>query len=392
MSIVIDAGLCSACEACIEACPFQALEMEGDTVQVNDNCTLCGACEEVCPTGAISIEKKQAAGPAEASGVWVFCEQRAGRMAGVSFELLGQGRRLADKLGCRLSAVVFGSGIKETAVEFFGWGADQVYLADDPALAGFTDDLYGGLLTRLIREHKPEIVLCGATALGRSFFPKTACALGAGLTADCTGLDIREEDHLLLQTRPAFGGNIMATIISPSVRPQMATVRPRVMKPGVHDPDRGGELIEVGLDGLASTSKTRLVESVFELTDKVNLVEAEVIVAGGRGLASAEGFKLLGRLAELLGGAVGATRGAIDAGWIPYAHQVGQTGRTVSPKLYIACGISGAVQHLVGMQSSETIVAINSDPAAPIFDVAAYGLVGDLYQVVPAMIRRLENG
>ncbi len=392
MSLRIDSELCTACEACVEACPFGAIEVVDSLACVKDNCTLCGACEDACPAGAISIDKKEEEVQAGFSGVWVFAEQRKGRIAEVSFELLGEGRRLADKLGVSLGAVLFGSGLADKAWELIAYGADEVYLADDPALENFTDDLYGGLLTELVRENKPEIVLCGATSLGRSFFPKVASALNTGLTADCTGLDIRMEDRLLLQTRPAFGGNIMATIQCPAHRPQMATVRPKVMRKGPCDDNRTGEIIEVGLAGRSITARTKLLEIIEDLSEKINLAEADIIVAGGRGIGEARNFALLRELADLLGGALGATRGAVDNEWISYPHQIGQTGKTVSPKLYIACGISGAVQHLVGMQSSDVIVAINNDPKAPIFDVAHYALVGDLFEIVPAMIAVLKDG
>lgn len=391
MSLIIDPDLCTACEDCVEACPFGAIEVIDGLAQINEKCNLCGACEDVCPVEAITIEKKaeEAAGGYE--GVWVFAEQRQGRLAHVACELLGEGRRLADRLGVSLAAVLFGRGVRDEAAGLFAYGADKVYLAEDPVLADFNDDLYSGLLTSLIQEFKPEIVLCGATSLGRSFFPQTANALRAGLTADCTGLDIRDSDRLLLQTRPAFGGNIMATIICPSRRPQMATVRPKVMRPGPYREGRGGEMIEVDLGQRGIVSRTKILEIVEDLSEKVHLAEADVIVTGGRGLGSAGNFDLVRELAELLGGAVGATRGAVDEGWIPYPHQVGQTGKTVSPKLYVACGVSGAVQHLVGMQSADVIVAINSDPNAPIFQVADYGLCGDLFEIIPALMDELKN-
>jgi electron transfer flavoprotein alpha subunit len=265
-----------------------------------------------------------------------------------------------------------------------------VYHAKNQILESFNDEPYAQLLATLIREHKPEIVLTGATPVGRSFFPRVAARLKTGLTADCTSLAIDRDTGNMLQVRPAFGGNIMATILCPSTRPQMATVRPRVMKRGQYQSERKGEIIEVRTEGL--TSRTKVLETVKEVSDiTVNLQEAEIIVSGGRGLGDPKGFKLIAELAELLGGALGSSRAAVDSGWIPYRHQVGQTGKTVCPKIYIACGISGAVQHLVGMQSSDIIIAINKNPEAPIFNVATYGIVGDLYEIVPLLIKKIKE-
>jgi electron transfer flavoprotein alpha subunit len=393
MALIIDKELCTGCGSCVEECPFEALELVDDAAQVNEKCTLCGTCVDVCPEGAITleeVERKADDRAASHQGVWVFAEQRGGVMPEVVAELMGQGRRLADDLQVGLSAVLLGSGVENLAQELMALGADTVYLADHESLALFNDDVYCQVMTQAIKEYKPEVLLAGATSVGRSLIPRVATATATGLTADCTGLAIDKERRLLLQTRPAFGGNIMATIICPDARPQMATVRPRVMKKGPIEPGRQGELVRLPTpDGL--DARTQVLEVVEDLEEKINLTEAEVIVCGGRGLGKPEGFELVRELADALGGVVGATRGAVDSGWIGHAHQVGQTGRTVAPKLYIALGVSGAVQHLVGMQSSDHIVAVNTDPNAPIFKVATYGIVGDLYEVVPAMLGRLKE-
>ncbi len=393
MGVIIDKELCIGCGQCLDACPFDALEMQGDFPEVNDSCTLCGSCVEMCPEEAITVPKVERAHDeraAQAKGVWVFAEQRDGQMPEVVAELLGQGRRLAQELGVELGAALLGHGLDGLAGELFALGADVVYVADDPRLARFNDDIYGAVLARLIAEHRPEVLLAGATSIGRSLIPRVATAAATGLTADCTGLAIDPEKRLLLQTRPAFGGNIMATIICPDARPQMATVRPRVMKCGERQEGRQGRLVRVSL-APQDKAATQVLEVVQALDEQVNLTGAEVVVTGGRGVGGPEGFDLVRQLAGALGGVVGATRGAVDSEWIGHAHQVGQTGRTVSPKLYVALGVSGAVQHLVGMQGSDTIVAVNNDPNAPIFDVAHYGIVGDLFEVAPAMLARLKR-
>lgn len=393
MSLQIDLELCTGCGACEETCPFGAIEVVDDLAQVGDECTLCGACLDVCPVEALSIPDKDASAPAadldQYSGVWVFCEQRWGELVSVGPELLGKGRELADKRGAELTAVLIGHGIESLAGQLIAQGADKVLVVDDPALEHFTDDAYGQVLAGLIQERKPEIVLTGATSVGRSFIPRVATTIGTGLTADCTELSIDAESGLLHQTRPAFGGNIMATIICPNHRPQMATVRPKVMRPLKADPGRTGEIISLGLPG-GFTALTQVVESIEETSQSARLAEADIVVCAGRGIREAANLKLVEELADLLGGALAATRGVVDAEWIPYAHQVGQTGRTIAPRLYIAVGVSGAVQHVAGIQGAEVIVAINNDPQAPIFDVADYGLIGDLFEVVPAMISRLK--
>jgi electron transfer flavoprotein alpha subunit len=364
------------------------------TAVINEACTLCGACVEVCEFEALEMEAVQPAAPAADlaafRGIWVFAEQRHGKIAPVVLELLGEGRGLADRLDTHLAAVLLGHDIGSEASQLVAHGADRVYLADDPVLKDFNGDAYAAVLADLIREHQPEIVLTGATAIGRSFVPRVAARLGTGLTADCTGLEVNPETRELLQTRPAFGGNILATILCPNHRPQMATVRHKVFKKSQVDPARRGEIMAVPMNGGAAL-RSEVLKTVEEIEETVNITEADIIVSGGRGVGSREDFTVIEALARAVGGAVGATRGAVDAGWMPYSHQVGQTGKTVCPKLYIACGISGAVQHLAGMQSSDVIVAINRDAEAPIFEVATYGIVGDLFEVVPMLTRAFSE-
>ncbi len=323
-------------------------------------------------------------------GVWVFAEQRDGKIKGVACELLAKGRELADALHTELSAVCFGHGIGEVD-QLIAHGADRVYLVDSPELANNQEDLLTQQLIELIQQHRPEIVLAGATALGRALTPRVAAALPTGLSADCIDLEIDAEKRLLLQTKPTFGGNIMAIITCPKARPQMATVRPHVFSR--HEPDsrRKGEIVKLDFNRERITSRTKLLDFVAEITETVRIEEADVIVAGGRGLEKAENFEMLDELASVMGAAVGATRAAVDEGWTTYSHQIGQTGKTVCPRLYIAVGISGALQHVVGMQTSECIVAINDDPTAPIFEVATYGIVGDLFQVVPLFTEKLKK-
>lgn len=392
--LIINKELCIGCGICADQCPFAAIEIQNGVAVVGEACTLCGSCVESCDVGALSMEvaeKTVKADLAAWSGVWVFCEYRLGELAPVALELLGAGRRLADLRGVTLGAVLFGHDTGDTAKNLIAHGADRIYRIDHEQLAAYAEDTYATLLTALINEYRPEIVLAGATAIGRSFIPGVATSVNAGLTADCTSLDIREEDGALMQTRPAFGGNIMATIVCPSSRPQMATVRPKVMRALEYDDTRTGEIIDVAPTAAQLQSRVRVLESVVAPGAKVNIQEADILISGGRGLDNPKGFELLQQLADALGAKVSASRAAVDAGWIPYPHQVGQTGKTVAPKLYIACGISGAVQHVAGMQSSETIVAINRDAHASIFDVADFGIVGDLYEIVPKLIKRIEE-
>jgi electron transfer flavoprotein alpha subunit len=390
--IFIDPAKCKGCKKCITACPFDALYMEGKLAVVKpDECRACNACIKACPFKAISStaqEEVKKGSLADFKGVWVFAEQHHGKVQEVAYELLSTGRRLANDRGCELAAVVLGHQISDSASHLIAAGADKVYLVDQPELAEYEANVYTDALNQLIAKYKPEVILAGATAVGRAFFAKVAVRARTGLTADCTALSIDKQSYLLHQTRPAFGGNIMATIMTPNHRPQMATVRPKVFKMAPPDPKRTGQTLAEALKLVAAS--TKIVKSERNASN-VNIAEAEIIVAGGRGLKKAENLEQLKRLAELLGGVVGVSRACVDAGWISASHQVGQTGKTVCPKIYLAFGISGAIQHLEGMRASDTIIAVNNDPNAPIFGVADLGIVGDLFEVVPLLIEALEG-
>ncbi len=383
---------CVGCKLCLGACPFGAIKMEEKKAVILDNCTMCGACVSSCKVAAIDFQKDEVVVADDLStykGVWVFGEQNNSAPAGVAFELLGEGRKLADKLGVELSCVLFGENIGEAAKTLIAGGADKVYVVDHPSLKNYNDEIYADLFVQIIKEYKPEIVLIGATTYGRSLAPRVSSRLNTGLTADCTELEIDDEKGILLQTRPAFGGNLMATIICPNHRPQMSTVRPKVMKALEPDDARTGEIIAPNVK-MPTDVKVIVSSVVSSVCEMVNLAEADIIVSAGRGIGDPKNLALIEELAKVLGGAVGASRAVVDAEWIAYNHQVGQTGKTVGPKVYFACGISGAVQHLAGMSSSDTIIAINKNPEAPIFKVASFGIVGDVLEVVPAMIKEFQ--
>ncbi len=388
--LIIDRELCIGCEACVDACAFDAIHLDEEGIAVaNDNCTACGACIDECPTEALRLPAAEA--PIIVTpdldayeGVWFWVEQFEGQAGSISWEMAGKGRQLADQLGVALTACVLGKHVEQVAHEAISYGADRVFLVDDPTLSTYRTDPYAAVMVDLVERYKPEILIMGASSRGRDLAGSIATRLVTGLTADCTGLEIDPETRQLRQTRPAFGGNIMATILCPNHRPQMATVRHRVFEVPEKDDAREGQVVRertlMAEDEIASKVIDFLVEE-----ENVNLADARIIVSGGRGVKGSEGFEPVRELAQVLGGAVGASRAAVDAGWIPYSHQVGQTGRTVRPDLYIACGISGAIQHLAGMRTAKVIVAINRDPEAPIFEVAHYGIVGDLFEVVPAL-------
>lgn len=394
MAVKVIKEKCVGCGACVSACPFDAIEIIDKKAVIGDKCTACGSCIEVCPVEAIFKEEekeKKGVNIEDYKGVWVFAEQRQGNLLNIAIELLGEGRKIADKLGVELSAVLLGNKVDSLADRLIKYGADKVIYAESPLLETYTTDGYAKVMCDLINERKPEILLIGATNIGRDLGPRISARIHTGLTADCTRLDVDLENRRLMQTRPAFGGNLMATIITPNHRPQMATVRPGVMEKAKIDETREGAVEKVTPDLTEEDIKAKVLDYVKGGKPEVKLEEAKIIVSGGRGLGDPEGFKLIEELANKLGAVVGASRATVDAGWIDHAHQVGQTGKTVRPDLYVACGISGAIQHLAGMKESKCIVAINKDKNAPIFQVADYGIVGDLYEIIPELIEGLDN-
>ena len=423
MAIEILKEKCIGCGLCFKSCPYDAFEFEpydgnklGKVAKVNAKCSFCNQCLTACKFGAIQEKKQEAAVDLSAyKHIWVFAEQRQGKIQNVALELIGEGKRLAKDISddTQLCAVLIGNNIDHLAQECFEYGAEKVYMVQDPLLENYTTDGYTKVMKQLIDEYKPEIVLYGATHIGRDFAPRIAARCNTGLTADCTHLDVKVSKYIefakanttldtstldpndpstgIKQTRPAFGGNLMATIICPKTRPQMSTVRPGVMQKQERVPGATGEVVNVKPDIKASDIRIEIKDIVKSMKEMVSLTDAKIICSGGRGLGDASGFELIQKFADKVGGVVGSSRAAVDAGWIDHSHQVGQTGTTVKPEIYFACGISGAIQHLAGMQTSNCIVAINKDPDAPIMEVADYAIVGDLYKVIPEIIAEWDN-
>jgi len=381
---------CTGCGLCVDACPFNAIEIIDDRAVIGEACRVCGACVDVCPEGAIIIREAEVEELSQYRGVVVLAEHQRGSLHPVAYELLGKGKELSETLGEPLYGVVIGSGLDEAAESLSCRGADRIYVYDDPFLEEFRVNPYTEILSEFLEMIKPSIVLIGATSIGRSLGPRVAARLETGLTADCTGLDIEPESGLLLQTRPAYGGNIMATIKTPNGRPQMATVRYKVMNEAPVDERDSAEIINMKVD-TSNIQDIVKIKGYEPAPEEVSIVDAEIIVSGGKGIGGPEGFQVIEELANTLDGAVGASRPTVDEGWINYRHQVGLSGRTVRPQLYMACGISGAVQHLAGMKTSDIIISINKDEDAPIFSVSNLGAVGDLHEVIPILIEKIKE-
>ena len=440
MTVSVDKTKCIGCGACTVECPVEAIDLvDGLAVVDPKKCNDLGKCVEACPTEALSLPNKPAqptekldpeagskmnikdplpesikdyaagnekktirsqvkpvAGGDVWSGVWVIIEYSEGKVAPVGWELLGEGRKLADEIGCELCGVITGHNVDSVIPEAFAYGAEKVYVIDHPVLKDYRTEPYATAIVSLVEKYQPEIILMGATSMGRDVFPAVATKLQTGLTADCTVLGVDPKTKLLLQTRPAFGGNIMATIMCKTSRPQMSTVRPRVMEMPERVNGREGELIREEFSLVESDFHTKVLEFLNADAKNAFLDKAEIIVAVGLGIGAQRNIAIAQELADVLGGTIAGTRGAVEAGWLTHEQQVGQSGVTVRPKVYIAMGISGAIQHLVGMQTSDFIIAINNDPEASILQVANFGIIGDLFQIVPAMTaefkKRLQHG
>lgn len=391
MGIKVLEDKCTGCGLCLKSCLYQAINIKNKVAVINDSCILCGACVPACKFQAIQLTTKESIKDfPDYRGFMVFLETKDGRIKDSGLELLSKTRQLNKILNTNICGVCMGASQDQLHLPF-KFGADKVFAFNSDGWEQGMDDTYSQALFQIIGEVKPEIFLAAATSFGRTLTPKLAAMLKTGLTADCTELEVDKDTRLLKQTRPTFGGNVLATIVCKNSRPQMATVRPHVFKK-VELGAKPEQIEMVPLKKAGLVNRQKLLDVDHNLDQDINLADYEVIVAGGRGMGGSQNFSLLRELADLLKGTVAASRAAVDAGWIAYPHQVGQTGKTVNPKLYIACGISGAIQHLAGMQTSDIIIAINKDSSAPIFKVANYGIVGDILEIVPKLISRIKQG
>lgn len=399
MSVLVHEEKCTGCTLCVAACPYAAVSMQEEKAVLGPDCISCGACIDACEFGAITFEGSHdriSMDVARFKGIFVFIEHGHQTASKVSLELLGKARGLADEFAQqgqdqRVTAIMIGHDLGDMADESIACGADHVIMVDDEAFKIYQTDIYTKAIVEIAGKEKPEIFLFGATAQGRELAPRIANRLRTGLTADCTALEICKEEGILLQTKPAFGGNMMATIVCPDSRPQMATVRPGVMKQYPRDPKRTGtkEVVKVDLD--EKDFLVRIREVMATAKKHESLEDAKIIVAGGYGVKDRQGVEILETLSRELGAELGASRAAVEAGWIGHEHQIGQTGKTVRPDLYIACGISGSLQHLAGISQSKYIIAINTDKRAPIVPASDVTFIGDLFRVVPMLTRKIRE-
>jgi electron transfer flavoprotein alpha subunit len=392
---------CSGCQVCLGECPVEAIDIvDGIAFISAEKCIGCGKCVKVCPSDAILFEKAikkkaeavqtKALGVSDYKGVAVYIEVRNGVAADVSWELMGKARELASKLNTKVYGFLLGTDTRNIAMEAISYGCDTVYIIENPMFQVYVSRIYGTALAHLCNQVKPEIFLIGATPLGRDLSSVVATQLQTGLTADCTGLDIAQDEKLLMMTRPTFGGNIMATILCRNHRPQMSTVRPKVMKMPKKDLSRTGEIQSIEYDGYAEIVPKIIKTINLNTAGQIEIIHSKVLVVLGKGACDSKYFPMLEEFANLLGGTIACSRPLVEAGLLPYARQVGQTGKTVAPKLYIGIGVSGAVQHLVGMQGSEKVIAINADKHAPLAQIADYSIIGDYLKVVPELIKGLK--
>jgi electron transfer flavoprotein alpha subunit len=399
----INVKKCSGCQVCLSQCPVDAIDIADGIARINaEKCVGCGKCVQVCPSDAILFDKplkkpvpadtaaKKADTISEYKGVAVFIEVRNGAAAEVSWELVGKARELAGKLNTQVLGFLVGINTGDIAKEAIAYGCDMVYTMESAMLQVYVSKVYGAALSQLCNTVKPEIFLIGATPLGRDLSSVVATQLQTGLTADCTGLDIAQDERLLMMTRPTFGGNIMATILCRKHRPQMSTVRPKVMKMPVKDPARKGEIVAVKYGGFAEVVPRIIKTITLDTSGTVDITRSQVLIVLGKGACDAKAFPMMEELAGLLGGTIACSRPLVEAGLLPYMRQVGQTGKTVAPKMYIGIGVSGAVQHLVGMQGSDKVIAINVDRHAPMVQIADYSIVGDYMKVVPDLIKSFK--